>query len=233
MSRWRSCSATPATCATRRAGRRRSPWSRATTPRSRRSWPTCVPQANRPPSPGAACRCLVIAPKGAQLLVSWAPFVFPGYNRRQGMDNRPTLKGRAMPIHDWTRVDAGLFHAFHQTWTITLCNALNAGGLPPGYFALAEQPVRGPLLDFLALDLPPNSAEPSSGSVGLVIAVAAPQTRVVMRAEADQYTGKANCITVRQSYGQAVAVIEIVSPGNKGSWASFRPFIEKLTDLIR
>lgn len=21
-----------------------------------------------------------------------------------------------MPVHDWTRVDAGLFHAFHQQW---------------------------------------------------------------------------------------------------------------------
>jgi hypothetical protein len=32
-----------------------------------------------------------------------------------------------MPIHDWTRVDAGLFHAFHQMWIITLSRALNSG----------------------------------------------------------------------------------------------------------
>jgi hypothetical protein len=44
-----------------------------------------------------------------------------------------------MPIHDWTRVDAGLFHHFHQEWTVTLCNALNAGKLPPDYFALLAQ----------------------------------------------------------------------------------------------
>jgi hypothetical protein len=25
-----------------------------------------------------------------------------------------------MPIHDWTRVDAGLFHDFRQDWTIEL-----------------------------------------------------------------------------------------------------------------
>ncbi len=25
-----------------------------------------------------------------------------------------------MPIHDWTRVDAGLFHDFHQSWSIAL-----------------------------------------------------------------------------------------------------------------
>ena len=42
-----------------------------------------------------------------------------------------------MPIHDWTRVDAGLFHDFHQDWTIELRRSLNAGRLPPGFVALA------------------------------------------------------------------------------------------------
>ena len=28
-----------------------------------------------------------------------------------------------MPIHDWTRVDAGLFHAFHQGWIIRLSDS--------------------------------------------------------------------------------------------------------------
>jgi hypothetical protein len=36
-----------------------------------------------------------------------------------------------MSVHDWTRVDADLFHDFHQGWTVALRNALNAGGLPP------------------------------------------------------------------------------------------------------
>jgi hypothetical protein len=30
-----------------------------------------------------------------------------------------------MPIHDWTRVEAGLFHHFHQDWTIEICRTLN------------------------------------------------------------------------------------------------------------
>ena len=42
-----------------------------------------------------------------------------------------------MPIHDWTRVNAGLFHHFHVQWISALCNALNAGCLPEGYYALA------------------------------------------------------------------------------------------------
>ena len=43
-----------------------------------------------------------------------------------------------MPIHDWTRVDAGLFHDFHQSWTVALRNALNSGVLPADYFALTR-----------------------------------------------------------------------------------------------
>jgi hypothetical protein len=35
-----------------------------------------------------------------------------------------------LPIHDWTRVDAGIFHHFHQGWIVALANALNAGKLP-------------------------------------------------------------------------------------------------------
>src|SRR5438105_6145416 len=46
---------------------------------------------------------------------------------------------RGMPIHDWSRVDANLFHDFHQTWTISIRNALNSGLLPKGFSALVEQ----------------------------------------------------------------------------------------------
>jgi hypothetical protein len=58
-----------------------------------------------------------------------------------------------MPIHDWTRIDVGLFHAFHQGWVAALSGVLNTGGLPPDYFALIEPSVRDPTLDL------PNEAE--------------------------------------------------------------------------
>ena len=32
-----------------------------------------------------------------------------------------------MPIHDWSKGPAGLFHHFHQRWAISICDALNAG----------------------------------------------------------------------------------------------------------
>ena len=44
-----------------------------------------------------------------------------------------------MPLHDWSRVPAGLFHDFHQTWSIQIKLALNAGILPKGLSALVEQ----------------------------------------------------------------------------------------------
>src|SRR5258708_4954632 len=47
-----------------------------------------------------------------------------------------------MPIHDWTQVNAGIFHDFHSGWIIKLRTTLNAGLLPSGYYALAEQVTR-------------------------------------------------------------------------------------------
>ena len=65
------------------------------------------------------------------------------FNRtaRRGAADPRTMLWRVdrMPIHDWSRVDPGLFHDFHQAWVNELRNALNGGGLPPGFFALAEQ----------------------------------------------------------------------------------------------
>ncbi len=56
-----------------------------------------------------------------------------------------------MPIHDWTKVEAGIFHAFHHGWISELSNALNGGLLPPDYYALPEQVAAGFGPDVLAL----------------------------------------------------------------------------------
>jgi hypothetical protein len=65
------------------------------------------------------------------------------------------------------------------------------------------------------------------------VAVQAPRTRLTKRAEADSYLRKANRITVRHRHGRVIAVIEIISPGNKASQAEFRNLVEKSADLIR
>jgi hypothetical protein len=138
-----------------------------------------------------------------------------------------------MPIHDWTRVDAGLFHHFHQNWNTALCNGLNAGSLPPDYFALVEQRISGPIPDILTLQLSGGGQEPGDSSPGLAVATSPPGTRLVRRSEAEIYARKADRITVRHRHGDVVAVIEIVSPGNKASRNEMRYFVEKAADLIR
>ncbi len=120
-----------------------------------------------------------------------------------------------MPIHDWTRVDAGLFHAFHQSWIVKLCDALNRGLLPSDYFALPEQSIRGPSPDVLTLRLSFSESEPEAAA-----------------AEEAIYVRKADRVTVRDKLRQIVAVVEIVSPGNKASPDELRAFVEKASRLI-
>ena len=82
-----------------------------------------------------------------------------------------------MPIHDWTRVDAGLFHNFHLQWIAHLSSALNAGVLPADYYALAEQRTGGFEPDVLALKLASDTDEASSG--GLAVAAAPPRATII------------------------------------------------------
>jgi hypothetical protein len=44
-----------------------------------------------------------------------------------------------MPVHDWTRVAAGIFHHFHHGWITEIAHLLNERILPRDYYALAEQ----------------------------------------------------------------------------------------------
>src|SRR5205814_7540928 len=54
----------------------------------------------------------------------------------------------------------------------------------------------------------------------------------VARAEADRYARKANRITIHHPDGDVVAVIEIVSPGNKDSRHAARAFARKAAALL-
>jgi hypothetical protein len=138
-----------------------------------------------------------------------------------------------MPVHDWTRVDAGLFHHFHHRWIDALSDTLNAGKLPPDYFALVEQRIQGPIPDVLTLRLSSGQAAPGSDSGGLAVTTARPRVPLIKRTEAEIYARKTSRITVRHRHGDVVAVIEIVSPGNKNPQAAFRAFVAKAADLIQ
>ena len=47
-----------------------------------------------------------------------------------------------MPIHDWTRLPGGLFHHFHQDWSIEIARELNRGRLPQGVVRAGGAAVR-------------------------------------------------------------------------------------------
>src|SRR5947209_12375567 len=100
-----------------------------------------------------------------------------------------------MPIHDWTRVDAGIFHAFHHDWITEISRALNRGLLPAAYYALPEQ---------LAGGLGP-----------------------------DVLTFKAKAVVIRHvSKHQVVAMVEIVSPGNKNNQNGLNAFVRKAPEAL-
>src|ERR1051326_6776201 len=95
-----------------------------------------------------------------------------------------------MPVHDWSRVEAGIFHEFHGDWIFTVKNALNQGVLPPEHYALGE----------LVMDLDARK-----------------RNRVVIRHISDH---------------RVVAMLEIVSPGNKASRHALNPFVQKSLELL-
>ncbi len=117
-----------------------------------------------------------------------------------------------MPIHDWTRVDAGVFHDFHQEWIPRIKGALNAGLLPPDYYAMIEQ---------------------IAGDGGVALATAPPKVRFTAEAESERYARKRSRLSVRHVSGdRVVAMLEVVSPGNKASAHALRSFVEKTWQLL-
>jgi hypothetical protein len=136
-----------------------------------------------------------------------------------------------MPIHDWKRADIGWFHHFRQSWACELCNELNAGVLPDGYFALIEQKAIGLEPDILTLTLGsrPTPAPAADPAGGLAVATAPPKTRFVAE-ESD--ARKANRLGVRNRVGELAAIIEIVSPGNKSSRHGIKAFVDKTVEFL-
>jgi hypothetical protein len=138
----------------------------------------------------------------------------------------------AMPLHDWSRVPAALFHHFHQDRSIEIARALNRGRLPKGLSALVALRARPKESEVLAIEVRPNG-RPSEEADGGIVTMPPPVTRIVRRTTNDCYANRANRIVVKQQLGRIVAVIEIVSPGNKDSRAAIRDFVEKSVDCLR
>jgi hypothetical protein len=143
-----------------------------------------------------------------------------------------------MPVHDWTRVDAGIFHAFHHSWIEEIARALNRGLLPPDYYALPEQFAAGFGPDVLALQGNRNgdadetsAAPPHSGKGGTLLAP--PKLQPTAETDMEFYRRKQKVIAVRHVSGdRVVAIIEIISPGNKAGRNPLRAFVQKASEFL-
>jgi hypothetical protein len=113
-------------------------------------------------------------------------------------------EGDAMPMHDWTRVDVGIYHDFHQGWTVNLSRALNAGILPNGFRAMIEYRPRD-----LYREYDPRESD------------------------AEAYARRANRIAIHAGDDdRIVSLISIVSPGNKESSRGIRRYLSQLVRYL-
>ena len=138
-----------------------------------------------------------------------------------------------MPLHDWNRVPAGLFHHFHQDWSIEIARTLNRERLPRGLSALVEQRAGPKEPDILAIESGSRSSRLDADLIGGATTLTQPITQIVRRSSNEIYAGRANRIVIKHHLGRIVAVIEILSPGNKDSRSALRDFVEKTIDFLR
>src|SRR6516164_9474648 len=111
---------------------------------------------------------------------------------------RIALEVQSMPIHDWTRVPSGLFHHFHQDWSIEIARTLNRGLLPKGVAALVEQRAGPREPDVLTIEARTKKGDGEGGATTME----RPVTWLVRRTSNAIYAARANRIVVRHHLGR-------------------------------
>lgn len=141
-----------------------------------------------------------------------------------------------MPVHDWTRVNAGTFHDFYNSWIVELKRVLNQGLLPQGYYAQSEQDAWDVSPDVLALQAADDVVGPpfSSGGV-LAVADSPPQVSIVAIAdENDSYALRRRTLVIRHESGdEIIALLEVLSPGNNNRAAKLDRFLDKAVSALQ
>lgn len=136
-----------------------------------------------------------------------------------------------MRVHDWTKVSAGDFHDFHQRWTVLLGMQLNDRVLPQGFYSQIEKVAGDVVPDVLTLhdsvnlgDDPSDTARPGA----ITLATAPPRVSLVAENERQAYLSRKNQLVIRHTSSERiVAIIEIVSSGNKANTRELRRFLDK------
>ena len=144
-----------------------------------------------------------------------------------------------MPVHDWGRVKPAIFHHFHTKWIVTISDALNGGLLPDEFYALSEAHAKVGIADVLTLEKGrgEGSGDEFEGPIhrgATAVAEARPKVRLIETAEADAIFARQRQIAIRRSSDDhIVALIEIVSPGNKSSRTALDRFIRKASRALK
>ena len=136
-----------------------------------------------------------------------------------------------MPVHDWSEVDANVFHDFHQTWAVEIRHALNRD-LPEGYSALVEQHSPKLVPDVLAVERRSRSRNKHPRNGGGTAILPKPTTRYSSITTEQRIASRGNRIAIYHRMGDIVCIIEIVSPGNKQSRPAIKAFVEKTVDFL-
>src|SRR5262245_43824638 len=144
-----------------------------------------------------------------------------------------------MPLHEWTRVDAGIFHDLHVAWIPEIQKVLNGGLLPEGYYALAEQHAGRAIADVLTLHASPADPEreaarlplpPATG--GVAVADAPPRTRRRYTVEPAALARRRSLAIRHVSGHRLVALIEIASPANKDRSSRVEDFAARAVSAL-
>jgi len=133
-----------------------------------------------------------------------------------------------MPIHDWTKVSAGIYHHFHEGWIIHLAEALNQGILRRPYYALAEQVAGDINPDVLTLSQKDRSRSDPHTHGTTALAEVPPKVSYTQSMELHAYVRKQHALVIRHSSkDRIIAIFEAVSPGNKSSRRELNRFLKK------
>lgn len=140
-----------------------------------------------------------------------------------------------MPVHDWTRVEAGIFHDFHVGWIPEIRKALNGGLLPEGYYALAEQHAGRAIADILTLHASSEGSGPlpfPPATGGTIATDAPPRVRWRQTIESS-LVARRRTVAIRHVSGhRLVALLEIISPANKDRPERVADFAAKVVAAV-
>jgi len=156
-----------------------------------------------------------------------------------------------MPVHDWSKVAHGTFHDFHCGWITHMKEQLNRL-LPADYYAMAEQHMGTGIADVATLAVSEDeetdyALNASGGSAGGTMTLTAPKvvgiaisdkpprvTRHLVLDDSLEPMERARRIVVRtQKDHRVIAIVEIVSPGNKSNRYRLQAIVEKTVETIR